>query len=40
VLSEAPVNALAESESTILNYRGVWELVEEVECTGEVDQSI
>ena len=40
VLSGAPENALAESESTLLISRGVWEHLEVLRSTGEVAQSV
>jgi len=36
---EAPENALAESENTLLSSRGAWEHLEVVRSTGEVDLS-
>jgi hypothetical protein len=40
VLSEAPENALSESESTLLSFWGAWEHLESLESTGEVYQSV
>ena len=40
MLSVAPENALAESESTLLSSRGVWEHLEVLRCTGEVARSV
>jgi hypothetical protein len=40
VLSGTPENALADSESTVLNARAVWEHQEELRSTGEVAHSV
>ena len=40
VLLEAPENALAESESTLLSSRGAWEHLEVLRSTSEVDRSV
>jgi hypothetical protein len=40
VLSDAPENALAESDSTLLSSRGAWEHLEVLRSTGEVDRSV
>ena len=40
VLSGPPGNALLESESTLLRSRGVWENLEVLQRTGEVDRSV
>jgi hypothetical protein len=40
VLSGAPENALAESESTLLSSRGAWEHLELLGSTGEVNRSV
>ena len=40
VLSGALENALAESESTLLSSRGVWEHLEVLRSTGEVSWNI
>jgi hypothetical protein len=40
MLSGAPENALAESESTLLSSRGAWEHLEVLRSTGEVDRSV
>ena len=40
MLLEAPENALAESESTLLCSRGAWKHLEVLRSTGEVDQSV
>jgi hypothetical protein len=40
VLSEAPENALAVCESTLLTSRGVWERLEVLRRTGEVARSV
>jgi len=39
-ISEHPGNALAESESTLLSSRGVWEHLEVLRSTGEVTRSV
>jgi len=40
VLSGAPENTLAESESTLLRYMGVWEHLEVLRSTGVVAQRV
>jgi hypothetical protein len=40
VLSGAPENALAESESTLLRSRGAWEHLELLGSTGDVYRSV
>jgi len=40
VLSVSPGNALAESESTLLSFRGAWENLEFLGCTGAVNRSV
>jgi len=39
-ISKHPENALAESESTLLSSRGVWEHLDVLRSTGEVAQSV
>jgi len=40
VLLEAPENALAESESTVLSSRGAWKHLEVLRSTGQVNRSV
>jgi len=40
MLSGAPENALAESESTLLSFRGAWGHLDVFGSTGEVDHSV